>query len=164
MDQELPLDSNTFRRLMARFATGVAVLAVTSPDEGVVSGMTANAIASVSLDPYLLLVCVDRNANIVQAVLNADSFSLSLLRDEQLSLSDYFAGRWQGEPPEFEFYAGELAPVLKGAIGVIQCRRSNVLEGGDHWIVLGEVAAINLETPPPSPLIFFGSQYHNLTG
>ena len=164
MDHELPLDPSSFRRLMARFATGVTILAVDSPDNGGVIGMTANAITSVSLEPFLVLCCVEKRATVGTLILQANTFSLSILNETQQDQSDYFAARWDGNPPDFEFRAGPTAPTLVGNIGSVQCRRYNVLEGGDHWIILGEVMAIEFESPPPYPLIFFGSKYHKLVG
>ncbi len=162
MMQKPAPDSREFRRTMGLFATGVTILATTKTD-GAVIGMTANAVASVSLDPLLVLVCVQKSARIMSHLLNTAVFSLNILSAEQVALSDFFAGLWNGdEPPPFEFEEWEGGPLLKGCLGAIGCQRHEVLDGGDHWIVLGKVIALHRGDPASDPLIFFGGKYRNL--
>src|SRR5262245_58601769 len=135
-DQPMPLDSMSFRQTMGLFATGVTVL-WTHTESGEPIGMTANALTSVSLDPLLLLVCVAKDANIADHLLKETIFSLSILCEEQAVLSDYFAGIYSGStPPEFSFdeWSGGLR--IEGAAGAVGCRRTSVLDGGDHWIIM----------------------------
>lgn len=157
----LPLDTLAFRRTMGLFATGVAVLATTTP-QGEPIGMTANAIASVSLDPMLLLVCVDKKARIASHLLNNATFSLSFLHEEQAPLSDLFAGRWKGAPLDFRFEPWGDTVRLADCIAAVGCRQHQVLEGGDHWIVIGEVTALYRAEGTPAPLIFYGGLYRSL--
>jgi flavin reductase (DIM6/NTAB) family NADH-FMN oxidoreductase RutF len=154
-------DTLNYRHAMGLFATGVAVLAVRGADSQVV-GMTANAITSVSLDPLLLLVCVEKVANITAALLVAPTFSLNVLGDQQAALSDYFAGRWEGDPPPFVFEAWGGYPLLSGSLAALGCRRFAVLEGGDHWIIEGEVVALKRQEALADPLMFFASRYQRL--
>ncbi len=161
MDHELALDPSAFRYLMSRFATGVAVLCVPASQEGV-TGMTANAITSVSLNPVLLLICVEKIANMASVLMAATGFSLCFLPEDRADLSDYFAGRWQGDPPQFSFSQWEGGPLLDGCVGALGCRRYDVLEGGDHWIILGEIIAFHKPENPPMPLLFYGSRYRRL--
>jgi flavin reductase (DIM6/NTAB) family NADH-FMN oxidoreductase RutF len=160
----LPSDVNTrlYRRTMGLFATGVTVLAITTAD-GEPIGMTANSLTSVSLEPTLLLVCVQKTAHIMPRLLAADFFSLSILSEEQAALSDYFAGLSEspGSPP-FEFVAWEGGARLADCVGAVGCLRHEVLEGGDHWIVLGRVCALYRTENPRNPLIFFGGSYRRL--
>ncbi|MGH2453629.1 MAG: flavin reductase family protein [bacterium] len=149
-----------FRRTMGLFATGVTVVAVDIP--GGVHGMTANAVSSVSLEPLLLLVCVDRRAKMHEHLLPGRIFSVNVLREEQEPLSRYFAGSWPApHPPEFRFHRGEHGPRLVGALAVAGCRVARVLEGGDHTIMLGEVTALS-GGEPGRPLIFFAGRYRHL--
>lgn len=149
-----------FRRTMGLFATGVTVVAVDIP--GGVHGMTANAVSSVSLEPLLLLVCVDRRARTHEHLQVDSVFSVNVLREEQEPLSRYFAGAWpQRHPPEFRFRRWEHGPLLIGALAVAGCRVERLLEGGDHTIVLGEVTG--LQTGEGGrPLIFFAGRYRRL--
>src|SRR5574341_975136 len=137
-DQGAMVDAHAFRRAMSLFATGVTVLA-TDAGEGAPIGMTANAITSVSLNPLLLLVCVEKIANIAPHLLENDGFSLSILNENQADLSDFFAGRWRGaSPPRFSFTDWQGGPLLADCVAAVGCRRYQVVEGGDHWIVIGE--------------------------
>ncbi len=161
--QDSPLDSRQFRRTMGLFATGVAVLATLRQDNGEAIGMTANAIASVSLDPMLILICVGKEARIAPHLLQAEGFSLSFLGADQEALSVYFAGLWQGDtPPRFAFEMWHGQPLLVDCIGAVACRRYAVYEGGDHWIVLGEVIALRRPAEAAAPLIFFDGRYRRL--
>lgn len=159
--EDQSLSSQDFRKAMGLFATGVAVLVVQPPGSDPI-GMTANAIASVSLDPVLLLVCVEKAANIARALLDAPVFSLSFLSDAQEPLSDYFAGRWQGDPPPFSFDEWDGGLVLKGCLASVVCRKSDVIEGGDHWIVEGDVIALHRRPEAGDPLMFYASGYQHL--
>lgn len=157
------VDELEFRRTMGQFATGVAVLAVRAPD-GEIIGMTANAITSVSLDPMLVLICVDKRANICRVLEAVDRFTLSFLSETQEPLSHYFAGLWNPEMPApgFNFSDWEGGPRLAGTLGAVGCRHYDILDGGDHWIVLGEVTHTWRADDGGMPLIFFGGGYHRL--
>jgi flavin reductase (DIM6/NTAB) family NADH-FMN oxidoreductase RutF len=146
---------------MGLFATGVAVLATFTP-QGEPIGMTANAITSVSLEPMLLLVCVDKRARIAPHILSYPAFSLSFLHEQQAPLSDLFAGRWKGAPLDFHFESWGDTLRLAGCIAAVGCRRYQVLEGGDHWIIIGEVTALYRPEGTPAPLIFYSGQYRSL--
>lgn len=151
-----------FRQTMGLFATGVTVL-MTMTSEGDPTGMTANAVASLSLDPMLLLVCVDKGANMASHILQASGFSICILSADQEALSDYFAGRRAGEqPPHFVLRGWIGGPLLEGCVAGLGCTKVQVLEGGDHWIVIGQIDALHRPDNPPEPLIFYGSQYRRL--
>ncbi|MBN1312211.1 MAG: flavin reductase family protein [Anaerolineae bacterium] len=154
-------DVPAFRRAMGLFATGVTVVATTTP-QGEPICMIANAVASLSLDPMLLLVCVDKRANMASHILQAPGFSICILSAEQEALSDYFAGRWRGEPPPFVLKEWIGGPLLGGCIAGIGCEKVQVYEGGDHWIVIGQVTALHSQDSLPDPLIFYGRRYRYL--
>jgi flavin reductase (DIM6/NTAB) family NADH-FMN oxidoreductase RutF len=156
------LDTREYRRTMGLFATGVTVL-LTKTIEGEPIGMTANSLTSVSLDPMLLLVCVAKDAHIAPHLLITDSFTFSLLGEDQAAVSDYFAGMYrQLEPPDFEIvdWAGGLR--LGVCMGAVGCKRYAVHDGGDHWIVVGRVIALDRMESPPDPLIFYSGKYRVL--
>lgn len=131
--------------MMARFVTGVTV--VTSLDrQGIPHGMTANAVSSVSLDPLLVLVCVDRGASMARVVGEGAVFALSVLAADQQWLSERFADDERGYGlAEFEGVATSAgvtgAPLLDGAAAWLDCRVTEVAAGGDHVVVFGEVVA-----------------------
>ncbi len=160
MDTATGLDPAAFRRIMGLFATGVTVVAVDVPDG--VHGMTANAVASVSLEPFLVLVCVDRRARMHQHLAEGRVFSINILRQEQEPLSRYFAGSWpHNRPPEFRFQRWTPGPLLVGALASVGCRVERLLDGGDHTIVLGRVTGMH-QGESGQPLLFFGGRYRRL--
>jgi flavin reductase (DIM6/NTAB) family NADH-FMN oxidoreductase RutF len=135
------VDPALFRRLLGSFATGVAV--VTARDgAGRPAGMTASAIASVSLEPPLLLVCVWQDSDFHGVLAEAAQFGLSVLADDQEAVSRRFASevgdRFDGVPWSAH---GTGVPLLDGAAAHIVCRRLDGIPAGDHTIFLGEVQA-----------------------
>lgn len=160
MDAALGSGSSAFRRIMGRFATGVTVVAVEAA-EGV-HGMTANAVTSVSLEPPLVLVCVDRRARMHRHLAMERPFTINILRQEQEPLSRYFSGSWPyPTPPEFRFQHWEHGPLLVGALAALGCRMDRLLEAGDHTVVLGRVMGLH-EGEGGLPLVFFGGRYRRL--
>ncbi len=136
--------SETYRAVMARFATGVTVM--TCEVDGVPHGMTANAISSVSLDPLLVLVCVGRDTEMSPFVRASDAFALSILPAEAEALSNHFAdGSRPSGTAQFEGVQTHRAltgsPLVDGALGWLDCRVWKIHDGGDHDIVVGEVVA-----------------------
>jgi len=161
MPEELALDTTSYRKTMGLFATGVTVL-TTYNAHGEMIGMTANAVTSVSLEPLLLLVCVWKAANIAPHILESNVFALNILAENQRDLSQYFAGLSDGPIPEFAITEWMGTPYLHGTLAALACHRYEVLEGGDHWIVIGEVIGLQRENTPPAPLIFYRGEYHGL--
>lgn len=161
--QTLAPDEQAYRQTMARFATGVTVMTVQT-ESGEPIAMTANAITSVSLDPLLLLVCVGKQASIAPHVLEADSFAFSVLSEKQEDLSSYFAGIWDARttPPPFAFMEWEGEALLAGSIAGIACQVHEIVEGGDHWIVIGRATALCRPENPGKPLIFYNGLYRQL--
>jgi flavin reductase (DIM6/NTAB) family NADH-FMN oxidoreductase RutF len=154
-------DSKAYRHTIGLFATGVTVLAVETPAGAL--GMTANAIASVSLAPLLLLACVDHRARIHSHLVPGRAFSVNVLRADQEVLSRYFAGGWRDRPaPEHRFDAWGGAPRLVGALAALRCIVDRVLDGGDHSIVLGGVVDLYEDDHHHNPLLFFAGRYRRL--
>ncbi len=157
------LDSREFRNAMGTFATGVTVVAVRYDD--VVRGMTANAFLSLSLHPAMLLVCIDENASMYPMFQVAESFSVSILAEDQQEVSRAFAAR--GEKKEamggFPYRDGPLgSPILEGVLSWAECRVEARHTGGDHMIVVGRVHDFSVERPESNPLLFYRGQYHAL--
>lgn len=154
-------DPRVFRRTMGLFATGVTVLATHTPD-GVVA-MTANAISAVSLEPLLVLACVDHRARLAAHLAPGLPFSINFLRDDQEVLSRYFAGGWRDHPaPEFRFESWDGTPRLVGALAAVRCDVDRLHDGGDHWIVVGRVVGLDEGTAPWNPLLFYAGRYRRV--
>jgi flavin reductase (DIM6/NTAB) family NADH-FMN oxidoreductase RutF len=155
------IDPREFRQTIASFATGVTVLAADIAGE--VHAMTANAVSSLSLDPLLLLVCVSKQARMAANLEEAVGFSVNILRDEQQALSNFFAGMWKEESqPPFRFVPWQGGPRLEGCLAALGCERYQVVDGGDHWIVIGRVIALHQGIEPRRPLLFYGGRYGRL--
>jgi flavin reductase (DIM6/NTAB) family NADH-FMN oxidoreductase RutF len=157
----MTLDPSLFRQTLGLFATGVTVVVAQAGDE--VLAMTANAVSSLSLDPMLVLFCPGKKANIAQVLDKMTGFSLNILREDQEALSTYFAGGWKAPtPPPFRFVPCEGAPRLEGCLAAIGCERRQIVEGGDHWIVVGRVVALHQGMEPRRPLVFYGGKYQQI--
>jgi flavin reductase (DIM6/NTAB) family NADH-FMN oxidoreductase RutF len=160
--EQTTIDTRTFRRTIGLFATGVTVVAVEI--DGVQRGMTANAVASVSLTPPLVLVCVQKEAQMLQFLQKSAGFSINILSERQENLSRYFANMWtEATPPPFSFRPWIGGPRLEGAIGAVACETQEYLEGGDHWIVIGRVIDLYRAENPEHPLLFYGGQYRQMS-
>jgi flavin reductase len=152
-------DREQLRGVMGWFATGVTVITAGSETP---MGMTANSFTSVSLDPPLILVCVNRQAAIHQAVLDGGSFAVSVLSSRQEHVARYFANhaRPRGDS-EFDFVSWSPAPntgapVLHGAIAWVECSLAGAYYGGDHSIFLGSVLACEQAAARDALLCFKG--------
>lgn len=155
------VDELTFRRTLGHLATGVTVIS-TYTDAGV-HGMTANAVMSLSLDPPLILVAIDRRARTARHVQTARAFCVNILRDTQEPLSRFFARSWRpSAPPEHRFEEWAGVPYLVGSLGGISCRVAEILDGGDHIIVLGRVVGLRVDDPAGRPLLFYRGRYATL--
>lgn len=153
-----PPDIRSFRRTFGRFATGVTV--ITAMNDGDVHGMTANAVTSVSLDPLLVLVCIDRRAHLHTILHRTDRFAINILSSAQEDLSRHFAHQ-PGPPVEPVFATLDGVPILPDTLGTVVCSVSQVLDGGDHVIVIGRVDAL-MEVVGGEPLLYFGGGYREI--
>jgi 3-hydroxy-9,10-secoandrosta-1,3,5(10)-triene-9,17-dione monooxygenase reductase component len=155
------VDPAAFRDVCGRFATGVAV--VTSFGADGPSGLTANAVASLSLEPALILVCFDLDSRTLPAVRHSGRFAVQFLAHDQEQLAARFASKL-AEREKFEGVPwSERAdlPVLDGTLGGIACELRDLLPGGDHLIATGE--AVDAWTEEGEPLIFHRGDYWSLT-
>lgn len=160
---DLPLTNRTYRETMGLFATGVTVLGAESNDE--IRGMTANALTSVSLNPLLMLVCINKSALVMAFIEQTNHFSINILSQDQADLSQYFANMWPAEtpPPAFTFSPWiNHAPYLEDCLGALACRTYDIVDGGDHWVVIGQVIALRRVERPAQPLIYYQGQYRQL--
>jgi flavin reductase (DIM6/NTAB) family NADH-FMN oxidoreductase RutF len=143
--------------LLGRFATGVTIITVTAPD-GRLLGMTANSLASVSLYPPLISVCVDREAEMHNAILGVDQFVVNVLSSSQETLARRFADKHEDR---FEGIGYHISPdglvLLGGALAHIECQRYGEYPGGDHTIVVGRV--IGGTTSKGRPLLYYRGGY-----
>ncbi len=157
-------DKQLYRRVMGRFATGVTVVTVPSAN-GNVKGMTANSFTSVSLEPMLVLVCVDYRAKTLALMEASERFGISVLTEEQQPLSDYFA-RSEQDPETarqlgVRFHKSKHGtPLLNGCLATLDCRKVAAHVAGDHTVFIGEVQ--EMHAAEGRPLLFYSGRYHRL--
>jgi flavin reductase (DIM6/NTAB) family NADH-FMN oxidoreductase RutF len=161
--ETMTLTSNDYRRIAGHFATGVTV--ITTSHDGLFHGMTANAFMSVSLEPLLALVSIDKVAHAHEQVDRAGRFCVNLLSEAQEELSTLFAKTAPPEEGQLRGAAFHSSPggmlVLDGCIAYIECGVRERYGGGDHTLFLAEVldGSVELEA---APLIFYQARYRKL--
>lgn len=154
------LDSAQFRQLLGRFTTGVTVITITLPD-GRPAGMTANSLASVSLEPPLLSACIDHGAELYPALKEASGYVVNILEASQEALSRRFAERHLDRFDGVGYRASPAGhPILDGVLAWIDCVPHASYPGGDHTILVGRV--IRGGTTDRAPLVYFRGGYTGL--
>ena len=156
----MSIDPLEFRNVIGHFATGVTVITTGDGDE--LHGMTANSVTSLSLDPVMLLICVDKTSHTWRMLEASGAFTVNILGAHQEDVSRAFAKK--GEPEigslrGFPFVRGRTGtPRLEDCRAFVECKVAEVLDGGDHSIFLGEVVDEGIVTDGP-PLIFYRGRY-----
>lgn len=155
----MAFDAMLQRQIMGRFATGVTVITTRFGDE--VSGMTANAVISLSLDPPLVAVCVDRGASMHAYLSQGGCFAINILRLDDEDISNRFAKPGPKDFSDLRVEEGQTgAPILSDALAWLDCRLVQTVETGDHDLFLGEPLAG--ATGEGAPLLYYGGQYDRL--
>jgi flavin reductase len=152
------------RNLMAHFATGVTV--VSARHGPLLAGMTANAIASISVDPPILMASIAHKAETHGAIIGSHAFAASVLADDQRDLAECFAqpttaAKLTGFCDASWHEAETGSPILEGALAYFDCRLLERHAGGDHTIFLGEIVAAGFREDA-APLVWYGSAYRRL--
>jgi flavin reductase (DIM6/NTAB) family NADH-FMN oxidoreductase RutF len=146
------------RRTLGMFATGVTVITTRQGEQ--VHGMTANAFMSVSLEPPLVLISVDRRTKMCGLLHEGSHYGVSVLCETQASLSDRFAGRPCDDCPAPRFDVVRETPLVDGALAHFVARVERSYWGGDHSLFLGRVEYAR--QGPGTPLLFHGGRYERL--
>jgi flavin reductase (DIM6/NTAB) family NADH-FMN oxidoreductase RutF len=159
----MSLTQSDFRKAMGSFATGVTVITV--DDEGEVHGMTANAFTSVSLDPMLVLVCVDHRARTHSHLHARKRFGVNVLASHQKPISEYYAKSTErhqhaeGIGARFE-RTEHGTPVLQDALAYLECRLHTAQDAGDHTIFIAEVEDVVMREG--EPLLYVRGKYRHV--
>jgi flavin reductase (DIM6/NTAB) family NADH-FMN oxidoreductase RutF len=160
----MTLNTAEFRRAMGAFATGVTIITVDL--DGEVHGMTANAFSSVSLDPMLVLVCVDARTKTHTHLHAKKRFGVNVLCETQRAISEYYANpertheRAEQEAGARFDRTGHGTPVLHGALAYLECRLHSEQDAGDHTIFIAEVEEVVVQEG--DPLLFFRAKYRRV--
>lgn len=152
------IDPRELRNALGHFASGITV--ATTVHEGQTYGMTANAFVSVSLDPPLVLVAADNKTKWHEKVSQSRRYGVSVLSEEQGSLSDHFAGRGSQEDLEIPFVWQDGIPLIEGAVAHFVCRVVDPHPAGDHTLHIGQIEHLNYQSG--DPLLFYTGGYETL--
>jgi flavin reductase len=163
------LDHGVMRNVLGRFATGIAVVTAGSidPTGSHPHGMTANAFSSLSLDPPLVLVCIDREALMHESILQTEAFAVSVLHAGQEKLARHFSNRnrplGNAQFDGIDWTPGQVtrSPLLLGSLAWLECGLATTYDGGDHTIFVGRVLD-TAHSEDHDALLFFGGSYHRM--
>lgn len=156
----MAISAEQFRNVLGHFATGVTVV-TTRLASGERWGFTVNSFTSVSLNPPLILVCVDHATESFQAMRRAEYFAVNFLAEDQESVSRLFASRSQDRFREIASSEGPRgSPLLAGCLGFVECRQIASHAAGDHTILVGEV--LEAKASGGHPLLFYRGSYARL--
>ncbi len=157
----MSFDARTFRNALGCFPTGVTIVTTTAGDSSPL-GVTINSFCSVSLDPPLVLFCLDNKNTCLDAFKAAGCFAINVLCREQRELSIRFAsrleGKWKDVP--YETWAGG-APILSGCLANFDCTTVDIRDGGDHQIFIGRVERLRC-AQDGEPLVYYRGSYADL--
>lgn len=157
-----------FRRVMGRLATGVTIVTTRADDDA--HGTTMSAVCSVSLQPQLVLVCVDHESDIHTLIQESGVFAVNMLHEGQASLAVELSHK--GTPEQQAAHRlenlphrnGETgAPLLEDSLAYVECHVENTLEAGDHTIYVGSVVAAGVSHRADRPLLHYEGQYESLS-
>ena len=155
-------DAKLFRRAWSRFATGVSVVTTIEKD-GNVHGMAANGIASVSLDPMLVLICVGHNRNSYTLIKNSGRFCINILTEDQQNIGEYYAKppeKRTTDTPATVVYTNSGSASFERSLASMDCQVVSEYVAGDHTVFIAEVDEITVGEG--RPLIFFEGKWDSL--
>jgi flavin reductase (DIM6/NTAB) family NADH-FMN oxidoreductase RutF len=152
-----------FRQIMGNWATGVTIVS-TSGADGRPYGLTVSSFTSVSLNPTLVLVCLDNRIGGLQAFKDSGKFGVSILAENQADISTLFARKDTVRPPELYVTGTTGVPLIKGALATFECSSYAMHDGGDHQILVGRVDAGDCVgvNDGLSPLLYCRGKYGKL--
>jgi flavin reductase (DIM6/NTAB) family NADH-FMN oxidoreductase RutF len=162
------IESAEFRTALGRFGSGITIMSTLQ--DGIAHAMTANAFSSVSLEPPLVLVCVDRGVRMHDAVLDCGFWAVSVLAGRQQGIAERFAKSGRDLYSQFDGIGTQPGPktgcpLIEGALSWLECRTWATYPGGDHTIVVGEVLSLGVGDPDdPAALMYYAGHYRALEG
>ena len=158
---ETGFDARTLRNALGCFATGVTVI-TTRAEDGSAVGFTANSFSSVSLDPPIVLFCLDRRSSSLPALEAAGVFAINILHIGQQEVSARFASRTADRFADTPCEIWDTGvPVVQESMASLECRTLQVLDGGDHRIFLGQVVRVRAD-PSRDPLLYLQGEYRRV--
>ncbi len=155
----MSIDASAFRSLLGRFATGVTIVTTRDPG-GTYHGMTVSAFCSLSLDPPLVLMCIDKTATMFEMLTTGESFTANILAAHQEEIARRFAMVDSDKFDGIGYTVVDTGAALDDVLAYAQCVRINSIEAGDHTIVIGEVRVATVTEG--EPLLYFRGGYAGL--
>ncbi len=156
----MAIDPQELRRVMGHFVTGVTVI-TTKDKEGKPFGLTANAFTSLSLNPPLVLICIDKSVQCYSCFEESRLFAVNILSEDQEEISRRFATKGIEKFAGIKWHLSERGlALLDEVMGYMECGVVQSYEGGDHTIYVGEI--LDAKAVGDRPLIFFKGKYHRL--
>ena len=158
----MTVGQDDFKNAMSRFASGVTVVS-TKDAAGKLHGITVSAFCSVSLEPPMVLICIEKSTVSHYAFEESGVFVVNILGDSEASASEKFATPFADKFEDVEYYPGiEGIPVLRDALASLECRLTFSYHGGDHSIFVGQVE--NVTVRGGAPLVYFRGDYGTISG
>ncbi|MCA1623684.1 MAG: flavin reductase family protein [Acidobacteria bacterium] len=156
----MAIGRDEFRAALAHFASGVTVV-TTRDDEGYLHGITVSAFCSLSLNPPLILICIDKRTGSHYAFTESKFFVVNILHEKQQHYADRFASNLPNKFERIEFLTNAKGiPILKDALVNLECELINSYNNGDHTIFVGQIERTVINDG--KPLIYFSGNYHKI--
>ena len=156
----MPVEEAEFRRAVGHFASAVTVVTATLKD-GQPAGITVTAFSSLSLEPPLVLICIDKQARLHDHLARDGCIAVNILAEDQETVSRCFASSEPDQFREIGYTPGASgAPLIHDAVAALECKIVDLLPGGDHTIIVGEVEATKIQEG--KPLLHFRGGYGQL--
>ena len=155
-------ESRILRNVYGKFATGVSVVSFLDKDKRPF-GVTVNSFTSVSLDPPIALWCVDKNSELCESLINKENYVFNFLAENQTDLAIKLAEKDNHILNDIDCNIKEYGPILKDSLGWVACSKREIIEQGDHFIILGNVDKISPISDDRNPLVFWSGGFQNLS-
>jgi flavin reductase (DIM6/NTAB) family NADH-FMN oxidoreductase RutF len=157
----MPFDTTLQRKIMGHFATGVTVVTTRVGEE--FYGMTANAVASLSLNPPMVLVCVDKRAAMHEYLRTSMCYGMNFLAESQEAISTRFAMKGPKSFSDLDWFSAETgSPIFRDSLAYVDCQVVDIAAGGDHDIFIGQIVTGDLLHASDAPLLYFSGKYRKL--
>lgn len=156
----MPITKEEFRHALGRFASGVTVVTTKAAD-GHLHGLTVSAFSSVSLNPPLILVCIQKTTGSYHAFEESKAFVVNILSDRQKDVSNHFASHLEDKFAGVDYAEGiDRVPVLNDCLVNLECRLVNSYDGGDHTIFVGQIEKVH--SREGNPLAYYHGNYREI--
>jgi flavin reductase (DIM6/NTAB) family NADH-FMN oxidoreductase RutF len=156
----MAIGRDEFRAALARFASGVTVV-TTTDNKGYLHGITVSAFCSLSIDPPLILICIDKRTGSHYAFTESKFFVVNVLREKQQHYADQFASNLHNKFDQIQFLTNANGiPILKDVLANLECELINSYNNGDHTIFVGQIEKTVINDG--NPLIYFLGNYHKI--